>query len=104
MSKILSALFFLLIGYSFIGTSEDVQHIKSKAPSEINSRNWEVVRYEGYQYGSWGNHGGKVWYHVKDSGHKNTYYRVMITSWNGELHFTYGEPEKLSRINLDSSN
>jgi len=59
------------------------------------------MRYEGYQRGSWGNHGGKVWYHVRDAANENIQYRVYITEWRGELHFSYGEPEKLQRIDVD---
>lgn len=102
MDKIIIFVVALLVGYSFIGTNEDVGEIKQRAPSEISSRNWELLRYEGYKYGSWGNHGGKVWYHVKDLGHKNTYYRVYVTQWDDELHFHYGDPESINRINIDS--
>ena len=94
---------FVLAGYSAIGTSGDVNEIKARSPDEIAARGWDILRYEGYQFGSWGNHGGKVWYHVKDNGHKNTYYRVFVTLWGGELHFKYGAPENLHRINFDSS-
>jgi len=91
----------LFIGYGVVGTYEDVEEIKRRADIEIPLRNWEVVRYEGYEYGSFKNHGGKVWYHVKDKGHSNTYYRVYVTLWGGELHYAYGAPEVLNRINLD---
>jgi hypothetical protein len=94
----------VLMTYSCVGVSTRVDEIKEEAPEIINSRNWEILRYEGYQLGSWANHGGKVWYHVKDSGHVNTYYRVYITKWGGELHFNYGSPETLNRVNLDSAN
>lgn len=91
----------IIIGYSLVGTCERVDEIKQRAPEVIAARNWEVIRYEGYAYGSWGNHGGKVWYHVKDLGHKNTYYRVYLTLWNDEVHFHYRQPEQLHRLNVD---
>jgi hypothetical protein len=91
----------ILIGYSAVGTSGDVRRIKDMAPDVIESRNWDIMRYEGWQNGSWANHGGKVWYHVRNSDDHRIQYRVYVTYWDKELHFTYGEPENLNRINLD---
>jgi len=87
--------------YTFIGTGERVDSIKEIAHEAIEERNWEVIRYEGYQYGSWNYHGGKVWYYVKDNKIKNTYYRAFITMWGDELHFHYSDPETLNRVNID---
>lgn len=99
------SIFFIgLFAYSAIGTSGDVEYIKKHAPAIIAERNLEIVRYEGWQYGSWDSHGGKVWYHVKDVNLDNIYYRVWITEWAGELHFNYGSPERLLRVDIDSSN
>ena len=91
----------MLIGYSIVGTDGKVSVIREKAPTEMSDRNWEIIRYEGFTYGSWGNHGGKVWYHVKNTDNENIQYRVYITMWNGELQWTYGEPEKLQRLEVD---
>lgn len=91
-----------LTSYGLIGTSYSVDEIKQRSPQEIAARNWEIVRYEGYQFGSFRNDGGKVWYHVKDLGHSNTYYRVFVTLWGNELHFNYGQPEILNRLNIDN--
>ena len=90
-----------LIGYSVIGTDWKVDAIKSKAPSEIKKRGWKILRYEGFQYGSWGEHGGKVWYHVADTLNPSIQYRVFITMWNNELQYHYGAPEVLQRIEVD---
>src|ERR1700759_5175644 len=78
-----------LILYSCIGSDSKVKEIKQKAPSEMISKNWKILRYEGFQYGSWGYHGGKVWYHVANIDNPNIQYRVFITMWNGELQYTY---------------
>ena len=91
----------LLAVYTVAGASHRVEEIKARAPEAIEERNWEILRYEGYQRGAWANHGGKVWYHTKDLGNDNTYYRVRITLWGGELHFHYGQPERLHRLNFD---
>lgn len=90
-----------LLTYGVVGTSGNVEYIKAAAPFEMKSRGWEILRYEGYQFGSFSTHGGKVWYHVKDLNHSNTYYRVCVSMWGDELQFYYGEPEKLGRFNFD---
>ena len=95
--------FLALFSYTLVGTGTRVDEIKERAPAAISERGWAILRYEGYQWGAWSKHGGKVWYHVKDRNHKNTYYRVHVTLWSGELHFYYNKPEQLQRINLDSA-
>lgn len=93
---------FCLIIYSCVGTSARVAEIKKTAPWDIeNNRGWEIVRYEGYQQGSWSSHGGKVWYHVRDKINPNIQYRVYVTLWGGELHYVYGAPEILDRVEID---
>jgi hypothetical protein len=89
-----------LLLYAIIGTEDDVQWIKERAPSAMDERNWKILRYEGYQRGSFANHGGKVWYHVRNVDDPDIQYRVYITKWGGELHFYYNGPEDLSRINI----
>jgi hypothetical protein len=88
-----------LLFYSLIGTHENVEEIKQLAPTEMTERNWEIIRYEGWEYGSWNHHGGKVWYHVRNIDNHDIQYRVHVTLWGGELHWTYGAPEKLERVN-----
>ena len=90
-----------LLAYSMVGTSGRVEEIKRRAPAEISVRNWKILRYEGYRYGSWGEHGGRVWYHVANIDDPSIQYRVYITLWAGELQYVYGEPENLSRINVN---
>ncbi len=99
-NNIIIAAIVILLAYSIVGTSNHVEEIKQKAPQAISERGWEIIRYEGFQYGSWGNHGGKVWYHVQNSENHNVQYRIYITQWNGELQFVYNKPEPLSRIEL----
>tara|TARA_R110000823_G_scaffold13509_4_gene44778 strand:+ start:1499 stop:1831 length:333 start_codon:yes stop_codon:yes gene_type:complete len=91
----------VLIGYSVVGTDGKVNDIREKAPAEMSERNWEIIRYEGFEYGSWGNHGGKVWYHVENIDNENIQYRVFVTIWNNELQWHYNEPEKLQRLEVD---
>lgn len=93
----------ILVSYSLIGTSGRVDEIKKKAPSEIAKRNWKILRYEGFEFGSWGNHGGKVWYHVANIDNPQIQYRVYITIWDNELQYHYGNPETLQRIEVNYS-
>ena len=88
--------------YTFIGTSGHVDEIKSRVPLAFAQRNWKVLRYEGFKYGSWNKHGGSVWYHVANIDHPEIQYRVNVTLWNDELQFYYNAPEVLSRIVLTS--
>lgn len=87
--------------YTVVGTRGNVDEIKMLAPAEIASKNWEILRYEGFQYGSFMKHGGKVWYHVANKDNKNIQYRVHITMWDGELQYYYSEPEKLNRVSIN---
>ena len=97
---VLSAIVTFIL-YVLVGTCERVDEIKEMAPADMESKNWEIMRYEGWQYGSLNNHGGKVWYHVKNKDDASIQYRVYVTLWGGELHYTYGQPEKLERSNVD---
>ena len=91
---------FMLISYSLVGTKYKVDEIKSMAPASIQERGWKILRYEGWQYGSWYNNGGKVWYHVADTAHPTIQYRIYITLWDDELHYCYGNPETLNRVEI----
>lgn len=100
--NVLTVVFLIgLFSYAIIGTSGNVEEIKKLAPLKMKERNWEIVRYEGWQYGSFMNHGGKVWYHVKNMDNNDIQYRVFITLWADELHYTYGSPEVVSVVNTD---
>jgi hypothetical protein len=92
----------VILGYTLIGTSGNVNEIKRRVPEEISQRNWKILRYEGFQYGSWGGHGGKVWYHVCNIDNPNIQYRVNISLWNNELQWYYDSPEILQRIELNT--
>lgn len=90
----------LASGYTIFGTQGDIEYIKAEAPKQMQERGWEIVRYEGWQRGSWAKHGGKVWYHVKNVNNDNIQYRVHVAEWGGELHYYYNKPEVLSRIDV----
>ncbi len=89
-----------LLGYSLIGTAHHVDNIVAVAPVTLEQRGFSIIRYDGFQYGSWSRHGGKVWYYVKDKTNPSIRYKVSISSWNGELQFYYDEPEKLQQLDI----
>lgn len=91
-----------LLAYTIVGTSGNVQEIKQRVPQEISSRGWEIMRYEGYQFGSWAQHGGVCWYHVRNVDNHNIQYRVQVALWGGELQYYYGKPEELSRVDVEN--
>lgn len=99
---VLSVIAFVLglAGYTIVGTEGRVQAIKAQAPAAIANHNWNVIGYEGYQRGSWSNHGGKVWYHVEDNKNPNIRYRVYLTQWNNEIHFYYNDAEVVSNVQV----
>lgn len=105
VEKIIITLFIVvlvgLFGYTIIGTSVNVGEIKQRVPQEIKERNWEIMRYEGYEFGSWNLNGGVCWYHVRNADNHNIQYRVKVSLWNGELQWHYGKPEQLSRIDVE---
>ena len=90
----------LLLLYTCIGSDKNVTILKERAEIEIPKRNWKILRYEGYKYGSWSRHGGTVWYHVANVDNPDIQYRVAISLWNNELQYYYNEPEVLSRIQI----
>lgn len=98
--KAIFATLVALIIYSMVGVGTRVDEIKKEARQAIDARGWKIMRYEGYQWGSWMHHGGKVWYHVADKENPQIQYRVYITKWSGELQFWYGPPEVLNRVDV----
>lgn len=93
----------LLIAYTIFGSESRIPEIKRRAPAQIEVNGYTILRYEGYQRGSWGNHGGKAWYHVAERTNPNIRYRMYATLWNGEIQFTYGPPESISNLQVEVS-
>lgn len=100
---IIAIVTFLL--YSFIGVGTRVDTIKKMVtPQVMAERNWKILRYEGFEYGSWARHGGTCWYHVVNIDNPNIQYRVQVSLWGGELQYWYGSPEQLSRFSVNLKN
>lgn len=91
-----------LLGYTLVGTDGNITELKKRVPLEVEQRNWKILRYDGFEYGSWYKHGGSVWYHVCNIDNPNIQYRVNVSIWDGELQFYYGQPEILNRLELNS--
>jgi len=99
MKAIIVAIIGFLL-YVIIGTSGNVDEIRQIAPLEMESKGWEILRYEGFEYGSLNKHGGYAWYHVVNKDNKSIQYRVHISMWGGELQYYYGKPETLNRLDV----
>lgn len=89
-----------LITYSIVGTEERVSKLKILAPKELEARNFNILRYEGYERGSWCYHGGKVWYHVEEKTNPNIRYRIFCTLWNNEVHLYYAYTENINNLQV----
>jgi hypothetical protein len=91
----------VLLAYSIVGWPfNKVEEIKREAPVDMSERGWKILRYEGFQWGAFSTHNGKVWYHVAATNNPNVQYRVVVTKWGNELQYYYGAPETLTRIEL----
>jgi len=93
---------FCLFIYTNIGTCENVGKIKALVPKAFQERNWKIVRYDGFEYGSWNKHGGCVWYHVANIDNPAIQYCVNVALWNNELQFYYNKPELIEQTKLSS--
>lgn len=103
-SIIVTILCVLIIGFSLygcIGTEGKIDKIRAAAPSKIEQDGWVILREEGYRRGSFGKHGGYVWYHVCDADNPDIRYRVNVSMWKGRLEYHYGRPETLQRVNVN---
>jgi hypothetical protein len=86
--------------YSLVGTEGRVSEIKERAIKEIPETGWNILRYQGYQRGSWARHGGKVWYHVENADNPSNRYNIYVTLWRGKLRYHYGSPDTKNRMGI----
>ena len=91
-------LLFLL--YVTVGVGGNAEAIHARAQVEIPEIGWNIVRYEGHEWSSFGKHGGYCWYTVEEKSNPRIRYRVQVTLWAGELQYHYGSPEEMSRIDV----
>lgn len=67
--------------------------IEERAEAKWNKQGYEVIDYEGFQWGFLGfgtpYGGAKVWHRLRKSGGSNTTYSGYLTRWGDEVH-VYG--------------
>lgn len=73
---------------AFVGCTRNIPEIKSVADAYFKNMGWEVLGYEGYQWGLWG---GKAWYLVRDPSIPDARYSVFLIKRGGEIHL-YNPP------------
>lgn len=76
MKIIVAAIAVLLSGCN----AANVPDLKANAPAAIEANGFQVVGYQGYQYGIFG---GYVWYTAKRDG---IVYEMAVMKWSGEYH------------------
>jgi uncharacterized protein YceK len=75
----------VLVVIAFLsGCTTQVNYLKEHGPKFLQSMGFEVIAYEGYQ---WGMFGGKVWYQIRDPKNPNVRYSVWLIHRGGEIHF-----------------
>jgi len=92
---IILSLLLLLVGC----TSGNLDYVKQKAGVKWKSQGFEIIDYEGFNWGFWGlnSYGGaKVWHRLKKIPDNGITYSGMIQRWGNELH-VYG-PKAIDAI------
>lgn len=85
----------LLLGCS----SGNLDYVRQKAKEKWRLQGFEIIDYEGYQWGFWGfnSYGGaKVWHRLKKIPDNGITYSGNMQRWGNELH-VYG-PKALDAI------
>ena len=68
-------------------SAKHVPELKAAAPKVWADAGYEVVGYEGFEYGAPGAAwGGKVWHIVRRKGDDRVTYHGFITKWGDEYH------------------
>ena len=78
----------ILIVFS-VGTSGNLEHVKDQAEERFTELNYEIARYDGYQWGLWGYNdygGAHVWYLLKKVPDNGILYSAYLQRWGDEIH------------------
>ena len=78
MKKLVILLFVLALG----GCTMNLEDVKDNAPTELAAMGYNVVAYEGYQFGVLG---AKVWYIVEQH-NSPVRYNLYMQKWGDEYH------------------
>ena len=79
---------FMLMGL-YGCSSGNLDHVKEHGPEKWNEIGFQVVGYEGFEWGFWGlNHygGAEVWWRLKRIPDNGISYTGYIQRWGNELH------------------
>ena len=82
----------LVLGQIYIGpNSNNLEDVKNNAKTTWNSIGFEIVGYEGYQWGfGYGDYGGaNVWYNLSKIPDNGITYTGYLVKWGNEYH-VYG--------------
>lgn len=63
--------------------AKNVDVIKQNAKQVLEANGFEIIGYQGYQWGCAGTYGGCVWYTLKRG---NITYEACISKWGDEYH------------------
>lgn len=72
----------MLVGCS----AKHVPAIKAAAPKVFQQAGFEIIGYEGFNYGSGGQWGGCVWYSLRRIPDNGILYDACIAKWGDEFH------------------
>lgn len=91
MKNLLSlvAVIAVLVAVAYFGgcSYRNVETIKDNAEATWAKAGFEVVGYEGYLLGTFGDcPGGRVWYIVQRKGNDKVRYHGFISKWGNEFH------------------
>ncbi len=95
MYKIKMLGFFVVLMFSLVGCSSNNQeYVKERAQKIWKQQGFEIVAYEGFNWGIWGcfgsEHGGaNVWYRLKKTPDNGLTYSGYLKRWGDEIH-VYG--------------
>ena len=87
MDKLLAVLIIGSIAFFAIGTPFNKEYVKERAPDKWAAQGYEVIDYEGFQWGiGIGPYGGaKVWHRLKRVPDNGRTYSGYINRWGDEL-------------------
>jgi len=77
-----------IAAFLITGSPGNLDYVKEHAEERWESVGFEIIGYEGYQWGFWGYNtygGAKVWYNLKKSDN-NIMYNGFLRRWGDEIH------------------
>ncbi|MBL4574460.1 MAG: hypothetical protein JKY86_15505 [Gammaproteobacteria bacterium] len=91
MDKFLATVITIIILLIIIltGTSGNLDHVKEGAEESFSKHGFDVIGYEGYQWGMGGynSYGGAyVWYTIRRQSDNGITYNAALQRWGDELH------------------